>query len=167
MRATATIVATFTLLFLGQEAKAETLGDMKQQCEQLEDYWRVYPPTKENSLIPDRAGAAICFGFMEAIIGLTGGISIPSLAASGDLHCARTDEGKIVGGPNCGHTLGICPPKFVSYSQVLAVFLAYARSHAAQWHEDAAPQFQSAMMNAFPCKGEYPTPWLDEPAHAR
>ena len=71
-----------------------------------------------------------------------------------------------MGGPLCGHTLGICLPKGSSYSQVLAVFLAHARSHPAQWHEDAAPQFQLALMTAFPCKDEYPAPRTDEPARA-
>ena len=40
------------------------------------------------------------------------------------------------------------------------------RSHPAQWHEDAAPQFQLALTTAFPCKDEYPAPRTDEPAHA-
>ena len=71
-----------------------------------------------------------------------------------------------MGGPLCGHTLGICLPKGSSYSQVLAVFLAHARSHPAQWHEDAAPQFQLALMTAFPCKDDYPAPRTDEPARA-
>ena len=59
-----------------------------------------------------------------------------------------------------------CLPKGSSYSQVLAVFLAHARSHPAQWHEHAAPQFQLALMTAFPCKDEYPAPRADEPARA-
>ena len=72
-----------------------------------------------------------------------------------------------MGGPLCGHTLGICLPKGSSYSQVLAVFLAHARSHPAQWHEGAANHFQLAMMTAFPCMDEYPASRPDEPAHLR
>jgi len=55
----------------------------------------------------------------------------------------------------CRVTLGFCLPRGVRYIQVLAVFLAYARSHAAQWHQDAAPQFQLSLMAAFPCKDYY------------
>ena len=129
-----------TLLFLGGQAKAKSLGELKVDCEELENFWRLYPPTKDSTLIPGQAGAAIRFGYMDAIIiGLGGSIGILSAP---DPNCAVTPEGKVVGGPLCGHTLGICLPKGSSYSQVLAVFLAHARSHPAQWHEDAAPQFQ-------------------------
>ena len=49
--------------------------------------------------------------------------------------------------------LGICMPRgVVSYSQVLAVFLAYARSHTAQWHENAGIHYVLALGTAFPCK---------------
>jgi hypothetical protein len=34
----------------------------------------------------------------------------------------------------------------------LAVFLAYARSHAAQWHESAGFHYIAALTAAFPCK---------------
>jgi hypothetical protein len=50
--------------------------------------------------------------------------------------------------------LGICIPAGVSLTQELAVFLGYARSHVAQWHEEAAFQYWVAMMAAFPCKDE-------------
>jgi hypothetical protein len=153
--AIAVLVVTLTLLFLGQEAKAQSLGEMKQNCEQLESHWRVYPPTKDNASVPHQADAAICFGFMQAFIGLSNIIGIPSAY---DPNCAGTPEGKVVGGPLCGHSLGICFPKGLSYSQMLAVFLAYARSHAVQWHEGAARHFQNAMMTTFPCTDEYPVP---------
>jgi len=132
MRAIAILVVTLTLLFLGGQAKAKSLGELKEECEELENFWRLYPATKD-STIPAQAGAAICFGYMDAIIGLTWRIGIPSAI---DPNCAVTTEGKVVGGPLCGHTLGICLPKGSSYSQVLAVFLAHARSHPAQWHEE-------------------------------
>jgi hypothetical protein len=49
----------------------------------------------------------------------------------------------------CGHSLGFCLKNGVTYRQVLAVFLAYARSHAPEWHEAAAPSFVWAMIEAF------------------
>jgi Rap1a immunity proteins len=163
MRAIGILVVMLTLLFLGGQAKADNLGELKEECEELENFWRLYPPTEGRMKIPSRVGAAICFGYMEAIVGLTESIGIPTAI---DPNCAVTPEGKVVGGPLCGHTLGICFPKGSSTVQVLAVFLAHARSHPAQWHEGAATHFQLAMMTAFPCKDEYPAPRTDEPARA-
>jgi hypothetical protein len=107
MRAIAALVVTLTLLFSRQEAKAQSLEEMKQNCEELENFWRLYPPTKDSTRIPGQAGGAICFGFMQAIIGLTGNMGIPSAY---DPNCAVTPEGKPVGGSLCGHTLGIWLP---------------------------------------------------------
>jgi hypothetical protein len=163
MRAIAILVVTLTLLFLGGQANAKSLGKLKEQCEELENFWRQYPPTKDSTKIPAQVGAAICFGYMDAIIGLTMLIGIPSAI---DPDCTVTPEGKVVGGPLCGHTLGICLPEGVSYSQVLAVFLAHARSHPAQWHEGVETHFQLAMVDAFPCKDEYQASRTGEPARA-
>jgi hypothetical protein len=55
----------------------------------------------------------------------------------------------------CHRTLGFCTPKGVSSDQALAVFLAYARSHVAQWHEEAWPHVLNSMVMAFPCEGQY------------
>jgi Rap1a immunity proteins len=101
-------------------------------------------------------------GFMEAFIGLAAAIGLPSASAAFRPKCSMTAERKIEGGPLCGHTLGFCLPDGTTFSQVLAVFLAYARSHAAKWHEPAAPHFQSAMIEAFPCRDEYPLPVQQE-----
>jgi hypothetical protein len=49
----------------------------------------------------------------------------------------------------------MCIPAGVTFRQGLALFLAYARSHAAQWHDDASPHLLLALMTAFPCKDHY------------
>ena len=46
MRAIAIFVVMLTLLFLGGQAKAKSLGELKEDCEELENFWRLYPPTK-------------------------------------------------------------------------------------------------------------------------
>ena len=56
-------------------------------------------------------------------------------------------------GPDCRPLLNICMATNVTADQILAVLLAYARSHAAQWHESVARHFYLAMVGAFPCKG--------------
>ena len=50
MRAIAILVVMLTLLFLGGQAKAEkSLGELKVDCEELENFWRLYPPTKDST----------------------------------------------------------------------------------------------------------------------
>ena len=119
---------------------------MKQRCEELESFWQRNPP-KAAGLVafPNQGGAAICFGYLSAV---------------GDLahllHGTDCVGPEPVFGPNCQHTLDICIPKSATGSQGLAVFLAYARSHVAQWHEVGWPHFVNSWIAAFPCKGEYP-----------
>jgi hypothetical protein len=152
MRAIAVVV---TLLALISGAKAQTLGELTQECEQLESFWRSYPPTEGTISLPQRADAAMCFGYMQAIIGLRTSIGLPTLPGDPERKCFYTAEGKFGGGAMCRVTLGICYPKGVRANQVLAVFLAYARSHAAQWHEAAASHFRLSLMAAFPCDNQY------------
>jgi hypothetical protein len=140
---------TLTLLSSGTLA-AGTLGELTRRCGQLESYWKIDPPTHQSTTIPDTAGAAICFGYMQTFLDLSGLIGVvgdPDVSA-----CRITQEGNLTGGPRCRFMLGICLPDGVSYSQVLAVFLAYARSHAAQWHESAGFHYIAALTAAFPCK---------------
>ena len=149
MRAIAVVV---TLLALISGAEAQTLGELTQECEQLESFWRSYPPTKNSITIPHQAGAAVCVGFMQAIIGLRSQIGLPARRGDPERNCFQTPEGKWGGGPACRPALGFCLPEGSSYNQVLAVFLAYARGHAAQWHEPAWVHFLSSQARAFPCK---------------
>ena len=139
----AALVVTLTLLVT--PAGAETLEEIKQECEELESFWQHNPPNAGQYAIPDLANPAICFGYLQAIANLAG------LATGAACH-----DPEPAFGPNCRHTLGICFPKGTTTSQVLAVFLAYARSHTAQWHEVGWPHFLSSLIAAFPCKGEYP-----------
>jgi hypothetical protein len=53
--------ATLILLFSGAMAKAETLGELTQECGQLEGYWKTNPPTHQSTTVPNNAVAAICF----------------------------------------------------------------------------------------------------------
>ena len=41
MRAIAILVVRLTLLFVGGEAKADSLGELKEECEELENFWRL------------------------------------------------------------------------------------------------------------------------------
>ena len=110
-----------------------------QNCEPLETHWRQYPPTHDGALVPDQAKAAICYGYMQAFTQLQG-------LMAGD--CSKGP------GPNCYRALRTCIPVGVLFNQILAVFLAYARSHVAQWHEQAWSHYAVALATAFPCKSE-------------
>jgi Rap1a immunity proteins len=131
----AAIIALVITLIVGQEAMAsQTLEEMKQDCEELDAYWQHDPPSGGSFRIPNKAGAAICVGYLAAILDLTGIVEgCPS---------------------NCQRALHICPPKGATLSQVLAVFLAHARSHAEQWHQDASLAILNVLSTTFPCNNE-------------
>jgi hypothetical protein len=143
------VVVAGLFLFSWDGAKAQTLGSLTQQCEKLESFWRQNPSRQPNMVnIPNDADAAICYGYMSAFNGLRSLVVTPADGNKPD--CSRGF------GPTCRHTLGICVPGEATFTQGLAVFLAYARSHAPQWHEAAWQHYLTAMSQAFPCKGEYP-----------
>jgi Ssp1 endopeptidase immunity protein Rap1a len=135
------LVAAFLFLFSLEKAQAQTLGTMTRYCEKLESFWRQYPPTagEHGARLPNEAYAAICYGYMLAFIDAAQIVDPPNDCSHGF-------------GPNCRSILHICTPPVFLYDQILAVFLAYARNHTAQWHESAAVHLQAAMVAAFPCK---------------
>jgi Rap1a immunity proteins len=141
----ATLVITLTLLFARERATASpfTLEQMKQRCEELKRYWQRDPPRPDNVNIPNQAAAGICYGYLSAIADL-----------SHLLHGTGCVGPEPAFGPDCQHTLQICFPKSITVNQALALFLAYARSHPAQWHEVGWPHFVNSMITAFPCTGE-------------
>ena len=142
-----TLVITLTLWF-AERAMADpfTLEQMKQRCEELESYWQRDPPKVGQLInIPNQASAGVCFGYLSAVADLSHLLEGTS--------CAGPEPAF---GPNCRHTLNICAPKSATINQALAVFLTYARSHPAQWHEAGWPHFLNSLATAFPCKGEYP-----------
>jgi hypothetical protein len=154
MRTIAALAIILALLFPVKRAAAETLGHMKQNCEQLESYWQLYPPTSNGAHVPNQVGAAICYGYILAFSDLRQLVGTVGNATN----CYQSPQGKAVGGPNCRPALGLCIPVGVLFSQELAVFLAHARSHVAQWHEEAWSHYLSAMIAAFPCKNEDAAP---------
>ena len=139
------------LICTTSQTKAVTLGELTQECTQLETFWQTRPPTRNSSPVPHQADPAICFGYIQAFIDLTG--LVGGTPEDPDIQkCFVNIEGELGGGPKCRPALGFCFPKGAGYSQVLAVFLAYARSHTAQWHEPAWSHFATSMIRAFPCK---------------
>jgi hypothetical protein len=142
MRTIPALIVPLAVLLPWGAAKAQaTVEQMMQNCVKLESFWQLYPPTPKRTLIPHEAGAATCYGFILAFAHLG---EVIHYTPTGD--CSKGI------GPNCRLALGICFPKGVSLNQILAVFLAYARSHSAQWHDGAGSGFFVAMLDAFACK---------------
>jgi hypothetical protein len=95
LRTTAALVVTLMFLMPGPGAKAQSLGDMKQYCEQLESYWRLDPPGMGRASIPNQAGAAICYGY---ILAFSSAAMLVGIMGDDLSSCYQTPEGKMAGG---------------------------------------------------------------------
>jgi hypothetical protein len=142
MRAIAVLLVA--LLYPVAPANAQTLGELKAGCERLEAYWQQYPPVSTTVNIPDDSGGASCWGYLGAFFQMANMVS-----GTGEHDCSKG------WGPGCWSALHVCFPKGVTPEQMLAVFLADARNHPAEWHEQANIRYWEAMKAAFPCKGEF------------
>jgi Rap1a immunity proteins len=140
MRALAIILVS--LIFWQAHSYAQTLGELKENCEKLETSWRLVPQTSQR--VPANAGAAMCWGYLSAFSQLTlvvGGVN-PD--------CSMGNWG-----PRCWPALHVCFPQGTTMGQILDAFLAEARSHQGDWHQPAYGHLLNAMIDAFPCKGEF------------
>ena len=145
MRALVVIFAS--LIFWQAPVHAQTLGELKDDCEALETSWRLIPQTSKRVPFLSSAGAAICWGYIAAFSQLT-------LVVSGvNPDCSKGDWG-----PGCWPALHVCFPHGTTRGQILAVFLADARSHPSDWHQPAYGHFLNSMIDAFPCRGEFSSP---------
>jgi Rap1a immunity proteins len=119
-----------------------TLEQMKQRCEELESYWQRDPP-KVASLL-----TSLIKPMRERVLVICQPIADLSHLLEGP-GCTGPEPAFA---PNCRHTLNICVPKNATINQALTVFLTYARSHPAQWHEAGWVHFLNSLTTAFPCK---------------
>jgi hypothetical protein len=136
----ATLIIIFGCLWHGHataQTGAFSLGQLASACEQLESEWRAHP----GDLTTPQGGG--CFGYIMAVYQL-------GLVMSRGTDPADCSKGW---GPSCRPALNFCLPREgrVGLNQLLAVFLDYARNHAAQWQEPASLHFMNAMAKAFPC----------------
>jgi hypothetical protein len=138
----AVLAVTVTVWFLGQPADAEvSLEKMTQNCVLLENFWELNKETNDDIVYPT-SGAAVCFGYLMAVRGLEGVVN--------GTYCSRSKDKPSQSCPR----LHFCLLEQISDTQMLAVFLKYAFSHVANWHEGASFHYLNAMQEAFPCKDE-------------
>jgi hypothetical protein len=95
-----------------------------------------------DDIVYPTSGAAVCFGYLMAVRGLEGVVN--------GTYCSRSKDKPSQSCPR----LHFCLLERISDTQMLAVFLKYAFSHVANWHEGASFHYLNAMQEAFPCKDE-------------
>jgi hypothetical protein len=122
------IVALFTSIGIGTLAQAQTARELLHVCELLQS--GIYVEGSQ-VFIPPGSDVAQCWGFMLAV-------QQYSILADHD--------GKTF--------LGACPRPDTTTTQVLRIFIDYARSHPDKLRLPAAAVAFNAMADAFPCESE-------------
>jgi hypothetical protein len=124
------------LLAAAEPARASplTMGQLMARCGQLEVTASNQAKLK-SSAIGDVLDAGKCWGHLEAYLDLA------------------TVELLNPGLPNAVHPLGSCPNREeLNFTQMVQMFLAYARSHPAQYQRPAAQMVANMLAEKFPCK---------------
>ena len=131
------LAAAITVALLAAEparASPLTMGQLMVRCSQLEVTGGNQAKLK-SSAIGDVLDAGKCWGHLEAYLDLA---TVESL--NPDL-------------PNAVHPLGSCPnAEELNFTRMVQMFIAYARSHPAQYQRPAAQMVTNMMAEKFPCK---------------
>jgi Rap1a immunity proteins len=122
------------LLFVGHEpASALTAGELLAQCEQLERTW-VISGTDVQITRPN-FDAGQCWGFLSAYFELAyvklSNTENPTAPPTNPLHT--------------------CPPKGISFTQMVRMFLQEARNNAGALHQNASLMIWNMLARSFPC----------------
>jgi hypothetical protein len=119
------LAAVLTLVWSGTTAHAETAKELLHVCELLQRGMHV---EGTQVFLPPSSDVAQCWGFMLAV-------QQYSILADHD--------GKTL--------LGACPKPDTTTTQVLRIFIKYARAHPEKLGQPAAAVAFNAMADAFPC----------------
>lgn len=117
----------------GAQAAPLTVGQLMVRCGQLDatDDNQVKLKSSDVGAVLD---AGKCWGHLEAYLDLaTIQLRDPSL-------------------PNAVHPLGACPPPDLNFTQMIHMFLGYARSHPADFQKPAAQIVANLLSEKFPCR---------------
>jgi hypothetical protein len=132
-------LAAVMLVGLSARASALTGGELLAECEQLERAWVI-----QGKDIQIRTGGGTnqisvgkCWGYLEAYFD----IAYVSVIDANNPNAPPT------------HPLNACPPKGVSLTQFIRMFLQKARNNPAQLHEPAFFMLANLLTQSFPCSG--------------
>jgi hypothetical protein len=128
MKRSSGILAFLALAGLGTPVQAQTARELLHVCELLQSGMHVHGT---QVFIPPGSDVAQCWGFM---------LAVQQYAILAD------HEGKTF--------LGACPRPDTTTTQVLRIFIDYARSHPEKLGLPAAAVAFNAMADAFPCGEE-------------
>jgi hypothetical protein len=128
MKRSSGILAFLALAGLGTPVQAQTARELLHVCELLQSGMHVHGT---QVFIPPGSDVAQCWGFM---------LAVQQYAILAD------HEGKTF--------LGACPRPDTTTTQVLRIFIDYARSHPEMLGLPAAAVAFNAMADAFPCGEE-------------
>jgi hypothetical protein len=126
------------LAWLAQASAAQaaplTMGQLMVRCNQLEVTGGNQAKLK-SAMTGDVLDAGKCWGHLEAYLDLaTVELLDPDL-------------------PNAVHPLGACPRRDeLNFTQMVTMFMDYARSHPAQYQKPAAQMVANMLAEKFPCK---------------
>lgn len=124
----AAIAAFLTSIGTGAPALAQTAGELLHVCELLQSGIHV---EGSHIFIPPGSDVAQCWGFISAV-----------------------QQYSILADHNGKTWLGACPRSDTTTTQVLRIFIEYARSHPQKLGLPAAAIAFNAMADAFPCEVE-------------
>ena len=120
----ALLAATF-LLFVNTPVLAQTAGDMLRACQALQRGMRIKGDT---AFLPSGTEAQQCWGFMSAV----------------QEYSVLSDQGG-------NRLLSACPAEDTTTTQIVDVFVKYAKAHPEKLNTPAAAGAYNAMADAFPC----------------
>ena len=130
------IVAALAALASATSAQAAplTMGQLMVRCNQLEVTSGNQAKLK-SAMTGDVLDAGKCWGHLEAYL---------------DLATVELLDPEL---PNAVHPLGACPNRDdLNFTQMVQMFMAYARSHPAQYQKPAAQMVANMLAEKFPCK---------------
>ena len=139
MTGTSTLrLAALTAAMLALPAVAQaaplTMGQLMVRCNKLEVTGDNQAKLK-SALTGDVLDAGKCWGHLEAYL---------------DLATVELLDPEL---PNAVHPLGACPKRDeLNFTQMVQMFMAWARSHPAQYQKPAAQMVANMLAEKYPCK---------------
>jgi hypothetical protein len=131
-------LAALTAAMLALPAVAQaaplTMGQLMVRCNKLEVTSDNQAKLK-SALTGDVLDAGKCWGHLEAYL---------------DLATVELLDPEL---PNAVHPLGACPKRDeLNFTQMVQMFMAWARSHPAQYQKPAAQMVANMLAEKYPCK---------------